>query len=222
MSDAAVAVALLSGGLDSGVAAALWQDAGNRLAVALHVDYGQLAAGREALASQRLAERLQVPWQAIELPWLGELARRGGSALVTGAVRALPETDVEHPGDADTAAAVWVPARNVALIAAAAAVAETETADAVVVGFNREEAATFPDNSDRFLAAMTAALELGTRTGVVVASPTVDLDKRGLVRAARRLGFGPADFWSCYRADGDPATCRCESCVRSRRAWRGE
>ena len=85
----------------------------------------------------------------------------------------------------------------------------------MVAGFNREEAATFPDNSAAFLDAATHLLALGTRTGVRCISPTLAWDKARIVVEARRLGFGPDDFWSCY--DGGDKPCgRCESCVRSR------
>ena len=53
----------------------------------------------------------------------------------------------------ETARAVWVPNRNGVLINAAAAFAERSGCSQVVVGFNREEAATFPDNSADFLEA---------------------------------------------------------------------
>ena len=88
----------------------------------------------------------------------------------------------------------------------------------MLTGFNREEAATFPDNSPRFVAAMQGALALGTRGPVGVESPTLDLSKREIVAAARRLKLGPKDFWSCYGPGPEPCA-RCESCVRSIHAW---
>lgn len=211
------AVALLSGGLDSGVATALWVDAGNGIALALCCDYGQRAAAREAEAASRLAQRFGAPFQRLELPWLGAFAARAGSALVARDA-VLPAASAQHPGDARSAAAVWVPARNVVLIAAAAAAAESRGAGVVIAGFNREEAATFADNSPQFVDAATQLLATGTRTGVVVQSPTLGMDKLGIVAAARRLGLSPGDFWSCY--DGGLQPCgRCESCARSERAW---
>lgn len=211
------AVALLSGGLDSGVATALWLDQGNSVALALCCDYGQRAAAREVEAASRLAQRHGVPFQRLELPWLGAFAARAGSALVARDA-ALPAASPAHPGDARSAAAVWVPARNVVLIAAAAAAAESRGAGVVIAGFNREEAATFADNSPQFVEAATQLLATGTRTAVVVQSPTLGMDKIGIVAAARRLGLAPSDFWSCY--DGGLQPCGgCESCARSQRAW---
>jgi 7-cyano-7-deazaguanine synthase len=215
------AIALLSGGLDSVVATALWQETGGEIARCLTFDYGQRAAAREREVAARFCRARGLPWQAVDLPWLRDLARRAGSALMPGAAgpaRPLPEGTAERPGDAASAAAVWVPARNSVFVAVAATFAEVDGAGAVIAGFNREEAATFPDNSAAFVAAGTAFLQLGTRTGVRVESPTLHLDKRAIGAAARRLGIGPGDVWSCYRGDAEPCG-RCESCRRSARAW---
>jgi 7-cyano-7-deazaguanine synthase len=208
-------IALLSGGLDSGVAAALHRGApGCSLVLCLTFDYGQRAAAREAAAARALAERWRVPWSLLALPWLGELARRAGSALVAGG-RALPHGTAESPGSAASAAAVWVPARNAVFVAIAAAHAEVHRAEVVIAGFNREEAATFKDNSAEFVRAAGAFLASGTRSGVAVESPTLGMDKREIRAAAQRLGFTAGDFWSCY--EGGAAPCgRCESCLRAR------
>lgn len=210
------AVVLLSGGLDSGVAAARFVADGGRVVASVCFDYGQRAATRERAAAAALAQRLGGAFHAVPLPWLASVAARGGSALVAGGGE-LPTGTVERPGDAASAAKVWVPARNAVFVAIGAAYAEALGADCVVAGFNREEAATFPDNSAAFLAAASAFLALGTRSGVRVASPTIDMDKAAIVAEAQALGFVAADFWSCYEG-GDQPCGRCESCLRSR--WR--
>ena len=210
-------VALLSGGLDSAVAAAMFaRQPGHRLAACLFFDYGQRAAPQEARAAKALASRWGVPWIDVALPWLGELARSAGCRLVPG-TGPLPQGTAAAPGDLETAAAVWVPGRNAVFVAIAAAHAEALQARFVVAGFNREEAATFADNSAGFVKAADALLALGTRGGVRVVSPTLPWDKDEIVAAAKALGFQAEDFWSCY--DGGPVPCgRCESCLRSR--WR--
>ncbi len=208
------AIALLSGGLDSGVAAARFLAEGGRIVHALFFLYGQRAAPREAAASRALAGRWGAPWTPVELPWLGDLARRAGSALIDTA-RDLPHGTTAVPGDAASAAAVWVPARNAVFVAIGAAFAEAHDASVLIAGFNREEAATFPDNSADFLAAANDCLRHGTRRQVRVVSPTLALDKAGIVAAARDLGLGPGDFWSCYEGGEQPCG-RCESCLRSR------
>lgn len=209
-----VGIALLSGGLDSGVAAAMFLAAGHQLRAALFCDYGQRAAARERQAAMALARRWGVDCIEVPLPWLGGLAQRSGSRLLPG-TGSLPAGTAAEPGDQASAAAVWVPARNAVFVAVAAAHAETLRADCVVAGFNREEAATFPDNSAAFLAAGTTFLRHGTRNHVAVVSPTLELDKADIVARARAFGFTAADFWSCY--EGGPERCgRCESCLRSR------
>jgi 7-cyano-7-deazaguanine synthase len=202
------AVALLSGGLDSTVAFAI---RARDTALAVTVDYGQRAAKREIASARRTAGRYRVPHRVLDLPWLG------GGALTDRSKR-LPRPDLKSARDTRrSAAAVWVPNRNGIFIAAAAAIAEGLGASRIVVGFNREEAATFPDNSARFLEAANRALRLSTRNGVRVESPTLKWDKRRIVEEARRRGIALDHVWPCY--EGGAAWCRkCESCLRAVRA----
>ncbi|MFG0317614.1 MAG: 7-cyano-7-deazaguanine synthase QueC [Planctomycetota bacterium JB042] len=211
------AVALLSGGLDSTVAtAAAHREVG--VALALAVDYGQRAAAREVEASGRIAAALGVPHRTVSLDFLADVT---GTALVD-ADAALPRPDDAALDDAagaaaDSMAAVWVPNRNGLFVAVAATFAEGLGADRVVVGFNREEAATFPDNSEEFVDRTNAALSLSTRNGVRVVSPTAGLDKEGIVRMGYDLDAPLALVWSCYEGRDRPCGT-CESCRRLARA----
>lgn len=211
------AIALLSGGLDSVAAAALWMERGGSIATCLTFDYGQRAFLREREAAQRFAQRRGLRWECVSLPWLAAVSRQAGSALVDEATR-LPEGTLAQPGDDASAQAVWVPARNCVFLSVGAAYAEAMGATAVLAGFNREEAATFPDNSEAFVLAACAFLGAGTRCNVRVEAPVMGLDKCGIVAAAKRLGIGRDELWSCYRG-GDSPCGRCESCLRSERAW---
>ena len=85
------AVALLSGGLDSTVAVALWLERGNALSLCLTADYGQRSAAKELMTARALAERFGAPWSAVPLPWLGEAAAVSGSALVDEAEQLLED-----------------------------------------------------------------------------------------------------------------------------------
>lgn len=184
----------------------------------LTLDYGQRSAAAECRVAAQLAGRFGLPWRVVELPWLADAARRCGSALVAGGREVPHGAGVDSPGDAQSAAAVWVPARNVVFLAVAASLAEAAGVEFVLTGFNREEAETFPDNSAAFVAAYDEVLRFGTRSGIRVCSPTIEMDKAGIVAAARRHGMTEADFWSCYDAGPEPCG-KCESCVRNRRAW---
>jgi 7-cyano-7-deazaguanine synthase len=213
------AVGLLSGGLDSTVALALLhaREPGS-VVLALTFDYGQRAAARETEAAARIAARLGVRHRTVELPFFRDLA---GGALLDRA-QELPRPDLAAldcggAALAESADRVWVPNRNGVFIEVAAAFAESLGADTVVAGFNREEAATFPDNSREYLAALNGALAYSTRGKVVLASPTAELDKVAIVRAGAECG-APLDLiWPCY--EGGRVPCgTCESCQRLRRA----
>ena len=209
---------LLSGGLDSTANLAFARHFDEPV-LALTIDYGQKAARREIESASFFAKLYGVPHRVLDLKWLGDL---GGSALTEGA-RAIPSlqrSELDHlPTTQKTAASVWVPNRNGLFINVAAAIAESRGIQQVVVGFNREEAATFPDNSSQFLGVSTLALKYSTRNGVKVISYTEMMVKTEIVEALKGL---PEPFpfdrvWYCYA--GGEAPCRaCESCKRFGRA----
>jgi 7-cyano-7-deazaguanine synthase len=108
---------------------------------------------------------------------------------------------------------VWIPNRNGLLVNAAAAFAESYGCDFVVTGFNREEAADFPDNGAEFVAAVNRGLEFSTRNGVRVMSYTQDLGKREIVALGSELRAPLSLVWSCYDA-GQMMCGKCASCRR--------
>lgn len=208
-------IVLLSGGLDSAVslAHALRE---TEVVLALTFDYGQQAAEPEKKAAASLAEHYGVRHRVIELSFLKEITR---TALVCREQN-LPEPapgELDNP-EASSAGAiqVWVPNRNGVFINIAAAFAEALGCERVVTGFNREEAATFPDNSPGFVEALNEALSFSTLNKVKAVSYTQRLDKVEIVRLGMKLNVPFQYVWSCYR--GDERMCgRCESC---RRFWR--
>jgi 7-cyano-7-deazaguanine synthase len=198
-------VALLSGGLDSAVAlAAAARELSPRLA--LTFDYGQPAALREAEAARRVAVHYSCPHRVLELGWYRDLLPVG----LSGGDAAVPAP--EELGE-ESAAAVWVPGRNLVFVAVAAAWAEKLGAGRVVTGFNTEEAATFPDNSEEFVAAANRALGFSSRGGVEVLAPLAGMDKRAILALGRELGAPLELTWSCYRGGETPCGV-CESCRR--------
>lgn len=212
------AVVLLSGGLDSTVCFQLTlAESPSTEVITLTADYGQRAAAREVGAARRMADSRGVRHVVLDLRWLGGITE----TALCRADQALPEPSADELDDAAadrSAARVWVPNRNGLLINAAATYAESLGAGArVVVGFNREEAATFPDNSSLYVERATAALALSTATGVRVWAPTVRLDKAEIVARGREIGAPLEHVWVCYRG-GEKHCGRCESCARFQRA----
>lgn len=211
-------VVLLSGGLDSAVCLAFARTE-TAVELALTFNYGQRSAEKEIAAASQLAGYYNIRHRVIELPWLAEITH---TALVCKE-QALPEPVQAELDNLDlgnqSAAAVWVPNRNGLFVNIAACFAESMDCHLVVAGFNREEAATFPDNTPEFAMAVSAAMAYSTANQVRVVSYTGRLDKAEIVSLGNRLGVPWEYVWSCYR--GEPRMCgRCESCRRLIRAFK--
>ncbi len=211
------AVILLSGGLDSTVSLALSVRTRD-VRGALFFDYGQHAARRERDAAKEIASCYGMSFHCIELPWLGALS---SSSLIAGKgdPPRLSMSDIES-GDGSASRSVWVENRNGIFLNIAGAFAASRECGVVVAGFNREEAETFPDNSEAFLTAVNEAFRLGVGRRVCVESPTVTMSKREIAREGLRLDIPWKLLWSCYRG-GDAMCGECESCLRLRRAVKG-
>lgn len=194
------AVALLSGGLDS-VVSMLLASKEVEIVLAITVDYGQRAAKQEIAASQRIAHDMGIPHQVICLPFMMEL-----------------NSDLLKP-DNSCIVNPWVPNRNGLLISLAACLAENLGAQMVICGFNREEAAIFPDNSSSFIEAVNSALSYSTRNHVFAKSFVQNMTKEDIVRQALLLGVNLDSLWSCYQ-DGDEPCGECPSCITNQDAFR--
>jgi 7-cyano-7-deazaguanine synthase len=214
-------VVLLSGGLDSAANLALCHELDEPV-LAITVRYGQKAQDKEVQAARNFCSYYDVQHQVLDLPWLGAL---GGSSLTESAT-ALPQLEQNELDDRGitekSAKSVWVPNRNGILINTAAAFAERCAAERVVVGFNIEEASTFPDNSEEFLKRSTRSLEYSTANHVQVFSYSTAWNKTRIVQELRRLKkkFPFESLWSCYLGGEKPCE-HCESCQRQSRAIEG-
>ena len=210
------AITLLSGGLDSTVATALARQESD-IHLALTFDYGQRAAKREIEAARSMCRSMNIEHRAIELGWLSQIT---STALVNRG-KPLPETtpNTLEKDQAQRAQAVWVPNRNGLFVAIGAAFAESAGSQAVIAGFNAEEAASFPDNSESFVNAANALLESSTRSGVRLISPTLKMEKTQIAGLLIELKIDPANFWCCYEG-GERLCGRCESCARTIRAFK--
>lgn len=209
-------VVLLSGGLDSAVNLAMAaRDA--RASCAITMRYGQRAEAAELNAARSLAEHYGVEWRSVDLRWLGEVnptaLTRGGTKLP---MLSTAELDSVSHGEASKRV-VWVANRNGVFLNVAAAYAEALGVDEVIAGFNKEEAATFPDNSADYLSAVNEAFAFSTLNKVRASSYTIAWDKTRILQEALELELPLDKVWSCYEAG--PARCwKCESCKRSERA----
>lgn len=207
-------VVLLSSGLDSTVNfyQSLEKDS---VVLALTLDYGQLAAAPETLRAEKICKLHNVPHQVLDVKWFSHFTK---TSLVEHS-QSVPQ-NVELEDDQacqDSAKSVWVPNRNGIMIHIAAGFAEGLGADEIVVGFNKEEAATFPDNSVEFLNSLNQSLKFSTMNQVQVKSYTTHMDKKEIVALGRKLKVPFELIWSCYLGGDNPCQ-QCESCLRLQRA----
>lgn len=211
-------VVLLSAGLDSTVNAFEAMKHHHEIVLALTFDYGQKAAVKEIESAREMAQYLNIPHKVVQLPWFKDL--NASSLIVSdkqvpmGAQVSIDDASMS----AESAKSVWVPNRNGIFVNIAAAYAEALGADAVIPGFNAEEAATFPDNSRDFLEQSTKALWYSTANHVTVGCYTAHLRKPDIVRLGQGLKIPWELTWPCYFA-GDKWCGECESCQRARRAF---
>jgi len=203
---APLAIALLSGGLDSATAAALALESGYRV-IGLSFDYGQRHR-RELQAAAAVARHLGLQEHRV-LPV--DLAAWGGSSL-TDASQALPVDGVQPDGIPST----YVPGRNTVFIALALSLAEASGAARLVLGVNAVDYSGYPDCRPDYLEAFQQLADLATRAGregrgVRLWAPLVEWDKPRIVREALRLGVPLEHTWSCYAGDKRPCGV-CDSC----------
>jgi len=209
------AVTLLSSGLDSTVAFKQALDTFERV-ICLTFDYGQRAASIEIENAAAICKKFGCDHHIIPLPWY----RNFGGAL-TGAEE-LPTPSMTELDDAaksdETARSVWVPARNMVFLSIAAAFAEEHDLEHIVVGFDAEEAVTFPDNTPEFIGLFNRVMEYGTLNHPRIFAPLADLDKKGIVRLGIEIQAPLEYSWSCY-TEGPVPCGECESCMRRKRAF---
>lgn len=210
------ALALISGGLDSVGAILAARDAGYRVELGVTFDYGQRSALREVEAAQRICAILNIPHRSLDLPFFRTLGHTG--SLLNGELPKLSLEELDAPEvTRQSAASVWVPNRNGVFIEIAATLAEGFGWDTILVGFNAEEAVTFPDNTMEYVEAINRALSFSTQDRVQVVAPTGKMQKTEIAQILAERDFPFSLLWSCYEG-GDQMCGQCESCRRLERA----
>ncbi len=201
-----VAVALISGGLDSMVSAARAREDGHRL-FALSIDYNQrhqveLAAARRIAASLGAERHVVLPL---------DLSAFGGSALTA-------DIDVPKDGVGEGIPVTYVPARNTIFLSLALGWAEAVGARDLYIGVNALDYSGYPDCRPEFIAAFEQLAELATKVGVEgapfqIRAPLQNMTKAEIVVEAARLGLDAGMSWSCYDpAPGGVHCGLCDSC----------
>ncbi len=201
-------IILLSGGLDSLVSLGVSREKYN-VRLGLTFDYGQRAAGKEIKAGKDIAGYYGIGHRVIKLPWLEDIT---ATSLVNKS-----ENIPEYEFSMESAKNVWVPNRNGVFINIAASFADSMGFKHIIFGANREEAATFPDNSEEFVNKINGSLAYSTLVKAAVVAPLAVYNKKEIARIALENSVPLNLVRSCYR-EKDKHCGRCESCLRLKMA----
>lgn len=197
-------IILLSGGLDSLVSLGL---GGYDVSLALTFDYGQKSVKDEIEASEKICEYYGIEHKVIKLDWLKDITH---TALVA-------DIDLPDKIDENSAKNVWVPNRNGLFLNIAGSFADAENYDYIIIGANKEEAQTFPDNTKEFIERINSEFEFSTRKRPKVVAPLINYDKNDIVKLALEHDIPINLVKSCY-AGGEKHCGKCESCIRLKNA----
>ena len=201
------AIILLSGGLDSSTCL-YWAKSRGYNCHALAVSYGQ-RHDKEVAIARRIAKKAGAEFSHItlSLPWLDT------SSLVNkkSKIPNTPLSKIGHEGIPST----YVPGRNLLFVSLAASLADSQGAQAIVVGANALDYSGYPDCRPEFYRALRLAAVRGTRFAdggsLKILTPLINLDKAHIVRLAKRLKVPLELTWSCYAGGKKPCGV-CDSC----------
>lgn len=210
------AISVFSGGLDCTVATSIFDK--DYEIHAITFDYGQKAASQEIKVSKRICSEMGWNHEVIDLPWLSNISN---SSLNTAEdIPEVSESDLDNlDKSSQTASNVWVPARNTVFTSIGLSYAESIGAEIIIVGWNNEEGATFPDNSKEYLEEFNKLVSVGSPEKIRIEAPCIDLNKEELVELGVKVGAPMNLSYSCYKGEDEPCGV-CESCVRRTRAFK--
>ncbi len=203
-------IILLSGGLDSLVSLGLTKEKLN-VELALTFDYGQKSASNEIMASSKICEYYDIKHKVIKLDFLKEITQ---TALVSD--KLLPSGELLDD-EVQSAKSVWVPNRNGLFLNIAGCFADSYKYVNIIIGANKEEAKTFPDNTLEFIESVNCEFEFSSLVHPKVIAPLINYTKNDIVMLALSNNIPLEPAMSCYQ--GGARHCGvCESCVRLRQA----
>lgn len=208
-------ISVLSGGLDCTVATSIYADDYDLTAITFN--YGQQSFDEELIHARRICEKYGMEHVVIDLPWLENISN--SSLTSEEDIPEISEDDLDNYEVAiETAKSVWVPARNTVFCSIALAYAESIGAEIIIVGWDYEEAVTFPDNSKEYLEAFNETIKYGSFDDIIIKAPLIDMSKKEIVETGHEFN-APLDLsYSCYT--GKELHCgKCESCKRRKRAF---
>ncbi len=210
------AISVFSGGLDCTVATTVYDK--DYEIHAITFNYGQKAFKQELKASKNICEKMGWNHEVIDLPWLSKISN--SSLNNEEDIPELTEDDLDDLEKSSASASnVWVPARNTVFVSIALSYAESIGADIIIVGWNGEEGATFPDNSKEYMDSFNELINVGSPEKIRIEAPAINLNKEEIVKLGVDIGAPMELSYSCYKGENKPCGV-CESCMRRKRAFK--
>lgn len=203
-------IILLSGGLDSLVSLGLKKEELN-VELAITFNYGQKSAQKEINASEKICNYYGIKHEVINLDWLKRITQ---TTLV--ADKEVP-TGKELENPENSAKSVWVPNRNGLFLNIAGSFADSLGYNYILIGANKEEGQTFPDNTQEFINSVNAEFQYSTMAKPKVIAPLINYNKNDIVMLALKNKIPLELTMSCYNG-GDKHCGICESCTRLKHA----
>jgi len=214
MENKPLAVALVSGGMDSLVTAAI-ANLEHEMAL-LHLNYGQRTEKRELRAFNDIADFYGVRKRlVVDVKYLKEI---GGSALTDERI----EVPVHTPHPTSHIPITYVPFRNAHLLSIAVSWAEVIGANKIYIGAVEEDSSGYPDCREVFYKTFEKAIDAGTKpeTRIKIITPLIHLKKSAIVKKGLELNAPFHLTWSCYLppypphrgGQGEVACGKCDSC----------
>ena len=203
-------IILLSGGLDSLVSLGLKKEELN-VELAITFNYGQKSVEKEIKASEKICQFYGIKHEVINLDWLKKITK---TTLVSD--QNVP-TGKELENPQNSAKSVWVPNRNGLFLNIAGSYADSFGYNYILIGANKEEAQTFPDNTQNFINSVNEEFQYSTMAKPKVIAPLINYNKNDIVMLALKNNIPLELTMSCYNG-GDKHCGVCESCTRLKHA----
>ncbi len=206
-----LAIALVSGGLDSCVTAAL-ASLDHKLAF-LHLNYRQRTERRELRAFAEIAAHYKVDQRlVVDVSYMMQI---GATSLIDRNIP-VPEGESALP---ESLPSTYVPFRNANLLGIGVAWAEATGARSVFIGAH-EAGSVYPDCRRQFFSAYNRMIAtcVQPENPIVIKTPLLAFDKATIIRRGLELSAPLHLTWSCYQAE-ELACGRCHSCILRRRGF---
>ena len=214
------AVILSSGGLDSTTCLAIAVDKfGKENVSTVSIFYGQRHA-RELSCARAVAEFYGVSHYEFDA---AEIMKNSSSALLNSSTKTLEHSGYAEQIKTNPRVETYVPFRNGLMLSMAASFADGLYNGAEVelyIGVHQDDTAVnaYPDCSEKFIKAMSDAIEIGTYGKIKIVAPFLGKTKADVVKIGTNLGVPYELTWSCYER-GDKPCGRCATCIDRAKAF---